>query len=99
MVDHIQSSTFPKPSVKDLGNLSSAILLHNACRLAFRNGAGPFRSFSKLSFRPRPYQLEVGGQQMIFVQRISEYLRYLKHLKFLAAVSCIIISNFDKIQR
>jgi superfamily II DNA/RNA helicase len=55
--DHIQSSTFPQPSVKDLGNISSARLLYNACRLAFRNGAGPFRSLSKLSFRPRPYQM------------------------------------------
>jgi len=55
--DHIQSSTFPDPTAKDLGDISSARLLYNACRLLFRNGAGPFRSLAKLSFRPRSYQM------------------------------------------
>ena len=32
-------------------------LLYDAARLAFRNGAGPFRALAKLSFRPRAYQM------------------------------------------
>jgi superfamily II DNA or RNA helicase len=32
-------------------------LLYDSARLAFRNGAGPFRSLAKLSFRPRSYQM------------------------------------------
>jgi superfamily II DNA or RNA helicase len=48
---------FPYPVAEDIGNYASSKLLFNATRLAFRNGAGPFRSFGKLSFRPRAYQL------------------------------------------
>ena len=33
------------------------ILLHDALRLGFRNGTGPFRSFGHLGCEPRPYQL------------------------------------------
>lgn len=55
--DGIQSTEFPQPSVEDLKDLSSARVLYNAVRLAFRNGAGPFRSLAKLSFRPRAYQM------------------------------------------
>ena len=55
--DKIQSTTFPLPSVDDLGDISSARLLYNAVRLSFRNGAGPFRCLAKLSFRPRSYQI------------------------------------------
>ncbi len=51
--DKIESTTFPIPSEKDLGDIASARLLYNAARLAFRNGAGPFRTLAKLSFRPR----------------------------------------------
>jgi len=51
------SSQFPLPEAADLGNLQSARLLHDAARLSFRNGAGPFRSLAKLSFRPRAYQM------------------------------------------
>ncbi len=50
-------SQFPLPTSKDIGNLHTARLLHDAARLAFRNGAGPFRSLAKLSFRPRAYQM------------------------------------------
>lgn len=50
-------SRFPHPSVADLGDFSTARLLYDAARLAFRNGAGPFRSLAKLSFRPRSYQM------------------------------------------
>ena len=51
--DKIESTNFPFPSSKDLGDISSARLLCDAARLAFRNGAGPFRSLAKFSFRPR----------------------------------------------
>jgi len=55
--DRIESTNFPHPSAKDLGDIASARLLHNAARLSFRNGAGPFRSLAKFSFRPRSYQM------------------------------------------
>ena len=55
--DKIKSTEFPLPSEKDQGDFASARLLYNACRLSFRNGAGPFRSLAKLSFRPRSYQM------------------------------------------
>ena len=48
---------FPLPTREDIGNLQSARLLYDATRLSFRNGAGPFRSLAKLSFRPRAYQM------------------------------------------
>lgn len=55
--DTPKPSQFPLPSAADLGNLHSARMLHDATRLSFRNGAGPFRSLAKLSFRPRAYQM------------------------------------------
>ena len=50
-------ATFPNPQPEDLGDISTARLLYDSARLAFRNGAGPFRSLAKLSFRPRSYQM------------------------------------------
>jgi len=55
--DRIESTSFQYPAAKDLGDFASARLLYNAARLAFRNGAGPFRSLAKFSFRPRAYQM------------------------------------------
>lgn len=55
--DELKTSTFPYPGPDDLGDFSSARLLHDASRLSFRNGAGPFRCLAKLSFRPRSYQM------------------------------------------
>lgn len=55
--DEVKSAEFPKPSAGDLGDISTAKLLFDAARLSFRNGAGPFRSLAKLSFRPRAYQM------------------------------------------
>jgi len=55
--DKIKDFQFPSPEPKDLGSFETAKLLYNATRLSFRNGAGPFRSFGKLSFRPRSFQL------------------------------------------
>ena len=48
---------FPLPTKDDLGDISTARLLYDSARLAFRNGAGPFRALAKLSFRPRSYQM------------------------------------------
>ena len=50
-------ATFAPPAVDDIGDMRSSLLLYEAARLAFRNGAGPFRSLGKISFRPRSYQL------------------------------------------
>lgn len=55
--DKIESAQFPLPREEDLGDISSARILYNAARLSFRDGAGPFRSLAKLSFRPRSYQM------------------------------------------
>ena len=52
-----QDAHFASPVAKDLGDISTARLLYDAARLAFRNGAGPFRALAKLSFRPRAYQI------------------------------------------
>ena len=52
-----QDARFASPVAEDLGNISTARLLYDAARLAFRNGAGPFRALAKLSFRPRAYQI------------------------------------------
>lgn len=50
-------ATFAAPTTDDIGDISTARLLYDSARLAFRNGAGPFRSLAKLSFRPRSYQM------------------------------------------
>ncbi|NML15450.1 helicase-related protein [Azohydromonas caseinilytica] len=52
-----RDARFEPPSAEDLGDFASARLLHDAARLALRNGAGPFRCLAKLSFRPRSYQM------------------------------------------
>ena len=55
--DRPKDARFPAPDAEDLGDLATARSLYDAARLAFRNGAGPFRSLAKLSFRPRSYQI------------------------------------------
>jgi len=55
--DQPKLAQFPHPSREDLGDVGTARLLFDAARLSFRNGAGPFRSLAKLSFRPRSYQM------------------------------------------
>ena len=54
--DEPDDAQFHDPSKADLGDISTARLLYDSARLAFRNGAGPFRSLAKLSFRPRSCQ-------------------------------------------
>ena len=56
----IRSYSFRRPSSSDIGNFgyqSAARILYNACRLSFRDIAGPFQCLGKLSFEPRPYQM------------------------------------------
>lgn len=55
--DRPEDARFPLPEPADLGDFSTARLLYDSARLAFRNGAGPFRALAKLSFRPRAYQI------------------------------------------
>ena len=52
-----QDAHFAPPAAKDFGDIATARFLYDAARLAFRNGAGPFRALAKLSFRPRAYQI------------------------------------------
>ena len=56
----IKSYDFKKPSIEDIGKYSyksAARILYNACRLSFRDIAGPFQCLGRLSFEPRPYQM------------------------------------------
>jgi superfamily II DNA or RNA helicase len=55
--DRPADARFAPPSPEDLGDFSTARLLYDSARLAFRNGAGPFRALAKLTFRPRAYQI------------------------------------------
>ena len=55
--DAPRDARFSPPETADLGDISTARLLYDSARLAFRNGAGPFRALAKLSFRPRAYQI------------------------------------------
>lgn len=70
--DKLEQFDFVPPSKNDVGDFATARLLYNASRLLFRNGAGPFRCFGKLSFRPRSYQLV----PLILALR-QEYIRLL----------------------
>lgn len=56
----IKSCEFRRPSSEDIGNnsyQSAARILYDACRLSFRDIAGPFQCLGRLSFEPRPYQM------------------------------------------
>jgi len=55
--DQPADAHFSHPTKEDLGDITTARLLYESARLAFRNGAGPFRALAKLSFRPRSYQM------------------------------------------
>ncbi len=55
--DRPRDARFEKPTADDLSDFSTARMLYDSARLAFRNGAGPFRALAKISFRPRSYQL------------------------------------------
>lgn len=56
----VNSYNFQKPTAEDIGANSypeAARILYNACRLSFRDIAGPFQCLGRLSFEPRPYQM------------------------------------------
>jgi len=56
-LEKVESASFDLPDPKLSGDHLSCKMLRNAVRLCSRSSAGPFRSFSKLGFEPRPYQL------------------------------------------
>jgi superfamily II DNA or RNA helicase len=56
-LESLASATFPPPDPQSRGDANSCRLLRDAARLATRHAAGPYRSFARLAFEPRPYQL------------------------------------------
>jgi superfamily II DNA or RNA helicase len=55
--DRPRDAQFALPTSADIGDFVSAKMLYESARLSFRNGAGPFRSLGRISFRPRSYQM------------------------------------------
>lgn len=55
----LKSYHFMPPKAEDLtrGWQGAAHILYDACRLSFRDVAGPFLCLGRLSFEPRPYQM------------------------------------------
>jgi superfamily II DNA or RNA helicase len=56
-LEPVAPATFDLPDPSQVGDYRSARLLRDAIRLGFRSSAGPFRSFARVGFEPRPYQL------------------------------------------
>ncbi len=56
-LEKVEPARFDLPDPKQPGDYRSCRLLRDAVRLGFRSSAGPFRSFGRLAFEPRPYQL------------------------------------------
>lgn len=56
-LEKVEPARFDLPNPSLTGDYLSARLLRDAVRLGFRSSAGPFRSFARLAFEPRPYQL------------------------------------------
>jgi len=56
-LEPVAPATFDLPDPSQVGDYRSARLLRDAVRLGFRSSAGPFRSFARVGFEPRPYQL------------------------------------------
>ncbi len=56
-LERVETASFALPDPAQVGDYFSACLLRDAVRFSFRAGAGPFRSFGRLGFEPRPYQL------------------------------------------
>jgi superfamily II DNA or RNA helicase len=56
-LEQVVPASFALPDPTQVGDYRSARLLRDAVRLGFRSSAGPFRSFARLGFEPRPYQL------------------------------------------
>ena len=56
-LESVSPATFDLPDPTQVGDYRSARMLRDAVRLGFRSSAGPFRSFARIGFEPRPYQL------------------------------------------
>lgn len=56
-LEKIKPASFDLPEPDDVGDHRSCRILRDAVRLSTRSSAGPFRSFGRLAFSPRPYQL------------------------------------------
>lgn len=56
-LEPVRPARFDFPDPDRPGDFRSSRLLRDALRLGFRSSAGPFRSFARLAFEPRPYQL------------------------------------------
>ena len=56
-LEEIRPANFGLPNPEDVGDHRSCRLLRDAVRLSTRASAGPFRSFGRIAFSPRPYQL------------------------------------------
>jgi len=56
-LESVTPAIFDLPDPSQVGDYRSARLLRDAIRLGFRSSAGPFRSFARIGFEPRPYQL------------------------------------------
>jgi superfamily II DNA or RNA helicase len=55
--DTVEPASFPPIDPAQAGDVVAGRLLRDAARLAFRSGAGPFRSLGRISVRPRPFQI------------------------------------------
>jgi len=55
--EQVSPSSFPLPDPETVADAQSVHLLWQAGRLLLREGAAPFRSFGRISVRPRAYQL------------------------------------------
>lgn len=56
-LEPVNAAALDYPDPTQLGDHRACRLLRDAIRLGFRSSAGPFRSFGRLAFEPRPYQL------------------------------------------
>lgn len=55
--ERVSPAQFPLPDSQAVADASSVHLFWQAARLLLREGAAPFRSFGRISVRPRQYQL------------------------------------------
>jgi ERCC4-related helicase len=53
----VAAASFDLPDSEKPGSYHSALLLRDALKLKFKNGAGPFRSFGHIAIEPKAYQL------------------------------------------
>jgi superfamily II DNA or RNA helicase len=56
-LEPLESATFDLPDPAQRGDHIACRMMRDAARLVTRNAAGPYRSFGRLGFDPRPYQL------------------------------------------